>query len=1042
MSARASSGRGRAQQFPVLRWLQVGAASAGVGVALIATAAVAAAEDTTGGSSVTGSSSPSQAASAGADTTTGSATDPDTAGSSSDGSPEQALTVTERDDDDAGLDSEISDAAAEELAAVSDSEPHQGGSEPETPAAEDLTQGLAEDQGGDTSEAGAVGVKEAVRESSSAPQNTGAEVAVSEHTSEEAADTAPAQAVIPETAPDTSTSPDSAVEAAVVMVEKAVNSPLRSAAAVSDAPAAATAAVSQGEYPDWVSAPVTWRSIVVEALSWTLGISDPAVPIRDSPVPDWLSGLWTGVRKLHYTFFNSAPTLNPTEPVEDADSLEITGSLGGFDADGDEITYTVLVAPKYGTLEIGSVGNYSYIPDEALATSGVLDSFTVLASDTSAANPWHVNPLGRLVAGVSQLLSRLGLPMPPWSSVASVEITLMPCPVAVGEGRGCSGGGADQGDVFAPYVDMGSIAQRELTWYMNDSTDPTKPGNPSLVATMDKTGIQAATLAFVNQQGAGGAYVWGSSTQPAANTAFDSAKGAQIKNDVQAAVGKGLKTIVSFGGITAAQNGVEIGQLNGRAVTTKSDQVAGSGQTSVSLTLAQPIDFDGMEAGSIAGRFTINDAVTELYQVDRGGKFTFSHQVTYEVPKAIGGSVSDDGRTITIKLDKPLQPNQGKAATVVSYGLQEGFDQMKQAYEGAIQYFYNLGIRHFDLDIEGPALSIDQWGINNQRIRVFKAFQDENTFPGMELSFVLPIGPNTGWHPVTDPGRLIQAAGQAGLDVATWNMMAFDYGPQTYQYMLAHDKDMVDMLIGEADTGITVDPNFPIKGAVDYLVDFGLAKDRQEAFQKLGVTLMIGQDDTVYVHGATPEGYAPGDAAVVEAIDPEEVGSLNPEAMTVLKWAEDNGVKLLSFWSLGRDRPSFNTTAYNPTLAVTYQTGSPAAPTVETNKVAGGSKSSVALPFQASTRTIMSGNLYNANSEWLGTFQIEPNKTVKFSYVPQRVVKPVGGNLDTTNGILNVNFSGGVTDTVWAKLDYQPKILVEYQDKDLVYTDILNKFDD
>lgn len=603
--------------------------------------------------------------------------------------------------------------------------------------------------------------------------------------------------------------------------------------------------------------------------------------------------------------------------------------------------------------------------------------------------------------------------------------------------------------VFAPYIDMGSMAQREQTWYMNNSaaTDESGPGTgtgtPSLVSTMQKTGIEAATLAFVNQQSVGGPFIWGSSNDPAYNAAFDSARGIAIEEDVKAAYAAGLMMIVSFGGITAAQNGVEIGQLNGMAATTNSNSVTGTGQTSVTLTLDNPISLADMEAGSITGRFLINGAVTELYQVDTAGTFTFSHQVKYEVPTVVSGSLAPDGASITFGFDPetPLTSNYGPVSTTVSYGLAEGFDRMWQAYHDAITYFYDMGIRHFDLDIEGPALSIDQWGINNQRIRVFKSFQDADTFPGMELSFVLPIGPNTGWHPITDPGRLIQAAGQAQLDVATWNMMAFDYGPQSYQWMLANDKNMVDVLIGEADTGITVDPNFPIKGAVDYLVEYGLAANRQEAFQKLGVTLMVGQDDTVYVPGATPPGFTPGDAAIVEAITPTQVGAAGT-VNTVLDWATTNGVGLLSFWSLGRDRPSFNTTSYNPQLLVTYQTGSPANPNADTNRVPGGGNTSVDLTFAASDRTTTGGTLFTAAGDWLGSFSITGENTLVFNSLPPRPVKPTGGTINPGSGLLQVTFDGPVVDTVWAKVDLAPKILVEYQDEDLVYTKLLDPFDD
>ena len=612
-----------------------------------------------------------------------------------------------------------------------------------------------------------------------------------------------------------------------------------------------------------------------------------------------------------------------------------------------------------------------------------------------------------------------------------------------GGGGGCTGACPPK-RVFAPYIDMTSTTQREQTWFMNTSTDPTKPGVPSLVATMTKTGIEAATLAFVNQQGRGGDFIWGSSDNPRGNTEFGSIPGAAIKSDIRAALDNGLNTIISFGGITACQNGVEIGQLNGEAAALTSAPVKGTGTKSLTVTLNKPIDLAGMEPGTISGQIKINDAVTDLYTVGTSGTFTFSHQATYQVPLATNGTIAPDGSTITFDFDRDVTPNYGDVATNLSYGLEAGFLRMKKAYADAIKYFYDMGIRHFDLDIEGPALAIEQAGINNQRHRVFKSFQDENTFPGMELSYVLPIGPNTGWAPTVDPGRLIKAAGEIGLKVSTWNMMAFDYGPASYQYMLDKNQNMVDMLIGEAETGITVDPAFPIKGAAQYLVDYGLAKDTQEAFQKIGVTLMVGQDDTVYVPPNPPAGFQPGDGAEVEAITPAQVGGTDPAAETVLNWALDKGVGLLSFWSLGRDRPSYNTIAYNPNLSVAYQTGTPAAGTLQTTRTAGGGNTSVAMKFTpAVNRTATGGDIFRSDDAYLGTFTIKPDNTLQFTYVPSDLaVKAVGGAIDPKTGVLQVDFNGNVTDTIWSKVNLDPQIIKNYQNQDLVYTTILNKFDD
>ncbi len=630
-------------------------------------------------------------------------------------------------------------------------------------------------------------------------------------------------------------------------------------------------------------------------------------------------------------------------------------------------------------------------------------------------------------------------------------LAIIPNPGTPGADGAKGGGGPDGGGgggagsrTFAPYIDMGSLEQRKQTWYMNDSVAPKTEGNPSLVSTMTKTGIEAATLAFVNQQGRGGDFVWGSSQNAQANIAFDSPEGIAANADVKAALANGLKTIVSFGGITACDNQVEIGQLNGEADRRVSAPVDGEGRKSITLTLDKPINLAGMEPGSISGQIRMNEAVTDIYSVNTTGEFTFTPLTTW-APTAKSGSIAPDGSTITFEFDTPVTANYGKVDTNVSYGLEAGYLRMKQAYSEAIQYFYDMGIRHFDLDIEGTALA--QTGINDQRHRVFKAFQDENTFPGMELSYVLPIGPNTGWAPGTAPGRLIQSAGQIGLKVSTWNMMAFDYGPQSYTYMLDNNKNMVDILIEEADTGSAADPNFKIKGAVDYLVQYGLATDRTDAFSKLGVTLMVGQDDTLYINDPprypVPPGYTAGDAAVVEAITPDQVGGSGPET-SVMEWAQKNGVGLLSFWSLGRDRPSFNTTKYNDTLSVTYQTGSPAVGSLDSQKAPGGGATTVNIPFTATARPLVQGTLYDGADNWLGSFRIQTDNTLDFYSKPERPVLPTGGTVDPATGVLQANFNGPVVGTVWARINMKPEILPngQYQLDDLVYTTILDPFDD
>ena len=81
------------------------------------------------------------------------------------------------------------------------------------------------------------------------------------------------------------------------------------------------------------------------------------------------------------------------------------------------------------------------------------------------------------------------------------------------------------------------------------------------------------------------------------------------------------------------------------------------------------------------------------------------------MPTAIGGTLASDGSPlITIQPRQPALRQSGQAWHDRQLRPAAGLrPDLKQAYKSAIQYFYDLGIRHFDLDIEGPALSIDQW---------------------------------------------------------------------------------------------------------------------------------------------------------------------------------------------------------------------------------------------------------------------------------------------------------------------------------------------
>ena len=100
------------------------------------------------------------------------------------------------------------------------------------------------------------------------------------------------------------------------------------------------------------------------------------------------------------------------------------------------------------------------------------------------------------------------------------------------------------------------------------------------------------------------------------------------------------------------------------------------------------------------------------------------------------------------------------------------------------------------------------------------------------------------------------------------------------------------------------------------------------------------------------------------------------------------------------------------------------------------------LSRPAPTRTAKGGDIFS-DTAYRGSFTINPNNTLQVTYVPPDLpVKAIGGTIDPATGVLRVDFDGGVTETIWGKVGLDPKTLIEYQNQDLVYTQILNAFDD
>ena len=175
-----------------------------------------------------------------------------------------------------------------------------------------------------------------------------------------------------------------------------LSSPSRAVAALSalttpaSAPAAATAA------------PAATAAIAAtepgEAVARPAAAVATGVPSVLSPVPagkslgapagglDFITAALSLIsREITRIFFNQTPTANPiltsqTNPV-------ITGSIAGFDPNGDPLEYSVAQGPANGSVVVDSEGNFVYTANPDLAATGGPDTFVFEVRDTG----FHLN---------------------------------------------------------------------------------------------------------------------------------------------------------------------------------------------------------------------------------------------------------------------------------------------------------------------------------------------------------------------------------------------------------------------------------------------------------------------------------------------------------------------------------------------------------------------------------------------------------------------------------------------------------------------------
>jgi chitinase len=183
----------------------------------------------------------------------------------------------------------------------------------------------------------------------------------------------------------------------------------------------------------------------------------------------------------------------------------------------------------------------------------------------------------------------------------------------------------------------------------------------------------------------------------------------------------------------------------------------------------------------------------------------------------------------------------------------------------AITNFVNeTGITDLDFDVEqGPAETAD---VNAKRAAALKQVQTQK---GIKVAFTVPSLPT---DPNGNPGGMsaatigvIKAAVNAGVTISHVNLMTMDFGD-----FFSNGKKMGDLTVSA------------VNDAVPQLQAILPGLSKSQALAMLGATPMIGVNDVS-----------------------SEVFNLT-DAQTVVSFAKQSGLGLVSFWAINRDQPGSN----------------------------------------------------------------------------------------------------------------------------------------
>ncbi|MFF7636460.1 chitinase [Kitasatospora sp. NPDC008050] len=178
-------------------------------------------------------------------------------------------------------------------------------------------------------------------------------------------------------------------------------------------------------------------------------------------------------------------------------------------------------------------------------------------------------------------------------------------------------------------------------------------------------------------------------------------------------------------------------------------------------------------------------------------------------------------------------------------------DSLKAAYRSVVDTF---ALTRIDLDIEGSTLEDQQ--ANDRRNEALAELRQEYGAAGHDLAvqYTLPVNP---WGLSPDSLALLRSAQAHHLDVDVVNIMTMNYG------------DELDM--GAAATAAAA-------GLHSQLAQIWPEKSAERLWAMEGNTPMIG------VNGGGQEVFSTDDASRLAA------------------FAAEQGIRLLSFWSIGRDK--------------------------------------------------------------------------------------------------------------------------------------------